>query len=207
MPGALIYFYLTQSKARFIRYFIIVCLIFFLVLPTFKAILAERYNARMEQMENIENEARYKEFFYVMREFREGNVSQKLFGREVFNTGQFFGRSIFIKPDDTWRPVIFSLWVRSYRAAAVSLGIFVAFYGRQALQAAVDKTSGIQGALCHIFCSSAVNVPDIYVRQRYHRRKMYGFSVTGSHNRIGQDEGKSNNQKPGLKNGGLSSCI
>jgi len=93
--GALIYLYLTQSKARFIRYFIIVCLIFFLALPTFKAILSERYNARMEQMEDIENEARYKEFFYVIREFRDGNLSQKLFGREVFNTGQFFGKKYF----------------------------------------------------------------------------------------------------------------
>lgn len=93
--GALIYLYLTQSKARFIRYFIIVCLIFFLVLPAFKVILAERYNARMKQMEDIENEARYKEIFYVIREFREGNVSQKLFGREVFNTGQFFGKKYF----------------------------------------------------------------------------------------------------------------
>jgi hypothetical protein len=95
LAGTIIYLWLTQSKVRFIRYFFIIILFFYLVFPFFQSILAERYNARMKQMENIENEARYQEFFFVIKEFRDGGITQKLFGNEVFNTGEFFGKKYF----------------------------------------------------------------------------------------------------------------
>lgn len=95
LAGSLVYLFFTQSRLRFIRYFIAIILVFFLVFPIFQNILTERYNARMKQMENIENEARYQEFFYVLKEFRDGNLWQKLFGKELFNSGPHFGRKYF----------------------------------------------------------------------------------------------------------------
>lgn len=95
LAGTLIYLYLTQSRARFIRYFIIVIILFYLVFPAFQSVLAERYNARLEQMQNIEDEARYQEFFFVLKEFREGDIAHRLFGSELFNSGSTFGRKYF----------------------------------------------------------------------------------------------------------------
>lgn len=95
MVGMLIFLYLTQSKVKFLRYVIIAALLLYLIFPVFKTILAERYNARMEQMQHFEDEARYKEFFYVIREFRDGNIGQKLFGKELFNSGATFGQKYF----------------------------------------------------------------------------------------------------------------
>jgi hypothetical protein len=95
LAGGLIYLYFTQSKIRFVRYAVVVVLSFVLVFPIFESILKQRYDARMKQMENIENEARYQEFFFVIKEFSEASVDRKLFGSEVFNTGQFFGEKYF----------------------------------------------------------------------------------------------------------------
>ena len=95
LAGMLIYLYLTQSRARFLRYFIVAGLLFYLVFPAFQSIISERYNARIEQMQAIEEEARYQEFIYVFKEFREGEISQKFFGKEVFNSGPSFGKKYF----------------------------------------------------------------------------------------------------------------
>jgi hypothetical protein len=69
--------------------------LFYIAFPIFESIFTQRYDARMKQMENIEVEARYQEFFYVIREFAESGIDRKLFGTEVFNTGQYFGRKYF----------------------------------------------------------------------------------------------------------------
>jgi hypothetical protein len=95
MAGTLIYIYLTQSRVRFLRYFLIAGIAIYLVLPAFQSVLSARYNARMKQMENIENEARYQEFFYAIEEFREAGIGQKLVGKELFNTGPSFGKKYF----------------------------------------------------------------------------------------------------------------
>lgn len=98
LSGSVIFVYNTQSKVRFIRYFAIIVLAGYLVFPVFKDIITERYNARMKQMENIEKEARYQEFFFVLKEFKEGNIGQKLFGKELFNSGAHFGMKYFHTP-------------------------------------------------------------------------------------------------------------
>lgn len=93
--GSVIYLWFTQSKTRFVRYLVIIAIGFFIAVPLFQTVLAERYKARMKQMENFEDEARYQELFFVFKEFKEGDISQKLFGKEVFNTGRHFGLKYF----------------------------------------------------------------------------------------------------------------
>jgi len=95
IAGTLVYLYFTQSRIRFIRYFVIISLFFIILLPVFETILKTRYDARIKQMEHIENEGRYQEFFFVIAEFEQAGLRQKLFGTEVFNTGQFFGKKYF----------------------------------------------------------------------------------------------------------------
>ncbi|TFH39795.1 MAG: hypothetical protein E4G95_00085 [Bacteroidia bacterium] len=93
--GGLIFFYLTPNKRKVLKYLFLVAFIILVTFPFYQDILMERYNARIEQTKLIEEEGRYMEFFYVMQEFREGNIWHKLFGSEAFNTAQFFGPKYF----------------------------------------------------------------------------------------------------------------
>lgn len=95
LAGFLLYLYYTRSRVRFFRYLVVIILLFFIAFPVFKSVITPRYDARMKQMENIENEARYQEFFFVLREFADAGIDRKLFGTEVFNTGRFFGMKYF----------------------------------------------------------------------------------------------------------------
>jgi hypothetical protein len=124
LAGALIYLYFTQSRIRFIRYFIAIVILFYLILPFFQTILTERYNARMKQMENIENEARYQEFIYILKEFRNADLNQKLFGKELFNTGPSFGKKYF----HTNRMIHSDMVGFFYGAGLIGILLYLAIY-------------------------------------------------------------------------------
>jgi hypothetical protein len=93
--GGILFLFLTQSRTRAIRYIIIAFAIILLTLPLYREILLNRYEARLETIEEFDKEGRYLEVFYVFQEFRDGNGWQKLFGSEAFNTGEFFGMKYF----------------------------------------------------------------------------------------------------------------
>ncbi len=93
--GGLIYFNFTRNKRKVLKYVGLSAVLFLLILPLFKDILVDRYNERVEQTKELENENRYKEFFYVLDEFEGAGVPQKLFGNELFNTGKYFGVKYF----------------------------------------------------------------------------------------------------------------
>jgi hypothetical protein len=93
--GALIYFGFTRNKSKVLKYVVLASTITILTLPFYSDILEKRYEERKKQTENYEDAGRYKEFFGVINEFQAGNVWQKLFGNELFNTGEFFGLKYF----------------------------------------------------------------------------------------------------------------
>ena len=93
--GGLVFLLLTQSRTRIIRYIIAAAIVVLISLPIYKEILIKRYEARVKIMEKSDKEARYLEIFYVIDEFKSGDIWQKLFGREAFNTGEFFGMKYF----------------------------------------------------------------------------------------------------------------
>ncbi len=93
--GSLIYFGFTRNKGKVLKYTFLAVAFIVITLPFYSDILQKRYNERVAQIENYEQEGRYREFFYVIQEFQEGNIWQKMFGNEIFNTGQFFGIKYF----------------------------------------------------------------------------------------------------------------
>jgi len=93
--GGIIYFGFTKNKRKVLKYVLLATAILLLASPLYKDSLQKRYEERVKQTKNYEQEGRYKEFFYVLHEFEEGNIWQKLFGKEIFNTGQAFGVKYF----------------------------------------------------------------------------------------------------------------
>jgi hypothetical protein len=93
--GGLMFLLITQSRARIVRYLIVGAIIVLVTLPIYKDILLKRYEARVETIDKYDKEARYLEVFYVIDEFKSGNLWQKLFGTEAFNTGEYFGMKYF----------------------------------------------------------------------------------------------------------------
>jgi hypothetical protein len=95
--GFTIYLFFSPQKGRVINFLALISLIAFLTLPFYVEELERRIDARTGERNKIENEARYKEIFYVLEEFKEGNIKHKLFGTEPFNSRQFFGPKHFRK--------------------------------------------------------------------------------------------------------------
>lgn len=93
--GSIIYFGFTKNKWKVLKYMLLAAAILLLALPFYKDSLQKRYEERVKQTKNYEQEGRYQEFFYVLKEFEEGNIWQKFFGKEIFNTGEFFGVKYF----------------------------------------------------------------------------------------------------------------
>jgi hypothetical protein len=98
LGGGFVFILFTQSRRGMIKYLLIGSIIIIASSPLYRKILVNRYEARVEIMDQYDREARYLEIFYVLDEFREGTFWQKLFGSEAFNTGQFFGMKYFNRP-------------------------------------------------------------------------------------------------------------
>jgi len=124
MAGVLIYLYFTQSRIRFIKYLAVIIFFFYLIFPLIQDVFTERYETRMRQMENIEKEARYQEILYVFQEFREADISQKLFGAHLFNTGEYFGRKYF----NTNRMIHSDFFGFLYGAGVIGIFLYLAIY-------------------------------------------------------------------------------
>lgn len=93
--GSIIYFGFTRNKGKVLKYVLLATAILLFASPFYKDNLQKRYEERVKQTQNYEQEGRYQEFFFVIKEFEEGNIWQKLFGKEIFNTGQNFGVKYF----------------------------------------------------------------------------------------------------------------
>lgn len=93
--GGIIFFYFAPNKRKILKYAVLCIIILILTFPFYSEILIDRYNVRVEQTKMYEEEGRYREFIYVIKEFKEGNIWHKLFGSEPFNTSQFFGMKYF----------------------------------------------------------------------------------------------------------------
>ncbi|MHC1703465.1 MAG: hypothetical protein AB9846_06110 [Tenuifilaceae bacterium] len=95
--GFSVYLLFSKQKIKQLRLLALVTLIGFLSMPFYIEKLEVRITARTEEKNQIENEARYHEVFYVIKEFKEGELLHKFFGTEPFNSRQFFGPKYFNK--------------------------------------------------------------------------------------------------------------
>lgn len=123
--GGAIFFSFTKSKKRVLKYVFLAALAIILTFPYYKDILLERYETRKGQTENYEEEGRYKEFFYVLEEFKADNPGQKLFGKEPFNTGQYFGVKYFSHE----RMIHGDFSSMFYGSGLVGIGLYLMLYG------------------------------------------------------------------------------
>ena len=122
--GGLIYFGFTRKKREILKVAILSSLVFLMILPVFKDILVNRYTERAEQTKEFEKEGRYKEFFYVIEEFKETPLIHKLFGNETFNTGQFFGMKYFHRT----RMIHGDFSAFFYGAGLVGIGMYLSLF-------------------------------------------------------------------------------
>lgn len=94
--SAIVYLFYSQKKvsSTFILGLSAVSIVFLIF--QFSDTLSDRIESRTTERNEIQNESRYKETFYVIDEMQESNFLQVLFGKEAFNSGvlmeKYFGR-------------------------------------------------------------------------------------------------------------------
>ncbi|OFX23717.1 MAG: hypothetical protein A2041_09585 [Bacteroidetes bacterium GWA2_31_9b] len=93
--GILVYIIYSPRKTKIIKYTIIIAFLLFITSGLYFDTLKRGYEARTTERNEIENESRYQEFFYVLKEMKEGSIFQVFFGVELFNSKQFFGPKYF----------------------------------------------------------------------------------------------------------------
>lgn len=91
--GLTVLFYFYKKKTKVFQYAFIVILMAVLTFPLYSGKLVDTYNYRFNKQDRtLEDEGRYVETFIVLSEFNNGNIINKLFGNETFNSSQFFGK-------------------------------------------------------------------------------------------------------------------
>lgn len=93
--GFMVYFLFTKMKKNYVKYLLILGILFYLSFGYIESILIPRFEARKTKIYQIENEGRYHEAFYALKEFDEGDIFHKLIGSEVFNSREYFGSKYF----------------------------------------------------------------------------------------------------------------
>lgn len=93
--GTISFMFYSKRKSNLLKYLGILLFALVLSFPLFEDILMPRLEVRLDEMEQIENEARLKDFDNVMNEMKQGNISLILFGTEAFNSKQFYGPRYF----------------------------------------------------------------------------------------------------------------
>lgn len=95
--GLLIYFFNTSQKATATLRLMIVGAGLLTLTLQYSDLLETRISSRTTERNELRNENRFKETFYVLEELSESNFLQVLFGKEAFNSGvimtKYFGRA------------------------------------------------------------------------------------------------------------------
>jgi hypothetical protein len=90
MTGFLIYGIMGAYRGAIIRNLLIIFFILFVLLPLYQPILLPRYESRKTEIEQLEDEARRVETREVFQAFKDGSLSHKIFGSQLFNSQEFF---------------------------------------------------------------------------------------------------------------------
>lgn len=93
--GYLIYLFFTPYKTKFIKSFVALLAFIYLLSPLYyetleKRIIVRKDEGRFDINQAAKEEARIKELQTVSNAFREGNLSYKFFGAELFNGQAYF---------------------------------------------------------------------------------------------------------------------
>lgn len=85
--GFVIYLLNTSRKGSSLFYLVITVGVLYVISLNFTEVLQERLEARTTERNDIQNENRYKETFYIMEELEKMSVLEIVFGKEAFNSG------------------------------------------------------------------------------------------------------------------------
>ena len=94
--GFIIYFIFTSKKLNTSFRLILIGISFVLIFFEYSDIIQKRVDARTTEKNEIQNENRYREVFYMFEEMEKLSIPQVLFGYEPFNSSKvmakYFGR-------------------------------------------------------------------------------------------------------------------
>jgi hypothetical protein len=101
--GALIYLIVSPKKSGTLLRLAVVGFTLFIFSNQFSDTLQQRFEARSTEKNEIQNENRYKETFYVIEELSNSDFFSVLFGNEAFNSSKvmkkYFGRGRMLHVD------------------------------------------------------------------------------------------------------------
>ena len=101
--GTLIYLIVSPKKSGTLLRLVVVGFTLFIFSNQFSDTLQQRFEARSTEKNEIQNENRYKETFYVIEELSNSDFFSVLFGNEAFNSSKvmkkYFGRGRMLHVD------------------------------------------------------------------------------------------------------------
>jgi hypothetical protein len=119
LSGFMIYSILGTYKGMILRNLMIIFFILFVTFPLYQPVLLPRYESRRAEMEQLEEDARRIETMEVLQAFKQGNISHKLIGSQLFNSQAFF---------NTERPLHIDYNVILNGSGIIGLIIYVLMY-------------------------------------------------------------------------------
>jgi hypothetical protein len=94
--GLAVYFIFTSKKLNSSFRLVLIALGFIAIFSEYSGVIQKRVDARTTEKNEIQNENRYREVFYMLEEMETLSISQILFGYEPFNSSKimakYFGR-------------------------------------------------------------------------------------------------------------------
>lgn len=94
--SAVVYLFFSKKKLSTTFIFGVSSIFLVFLIFQFSDTLSDRIESRTTERNDLQNESRYKETFYVFDEMKESNILQIVFGKEAFNSGvimeKYFGR-------------------------------------------------------------------------------------------------------------------
>lgn len=152
--GIILYIYFYPKKAQIFKYAFFVILIFALSYNYFSDTLIQRFEARTTERNDIVNEKRYHEFFYVLEEIEENSIMQGLFGTELFNSGQFFGPKYFGKE----RLIHGDISTFLYGSGIIGLAMYLSIYLMIGLKLFKAKQNSNSNIYMNVIFTSAISI-------------------------------------------------
>ena len=96
--GLLLYFILTEKKSKILLSVLSIILLLTILYPIYENILIERFEARRDKiyLESVEEEARYKETFFIWEDiFSFNKPMESIFGKQLYNSPGNYASGIF----------------------------------------------------------------------------------------------------------------
>lgn len=101
--GFISFIYFSKKKIKNVYKMSLILIITTILIFNYSDTFIERYEARTTEKNEIENESRYLETIYVIKEFKKSNIISILFGKEPFNSPtimkKYFGRPRMLHVD------------------------------------------------------------------------------------------------------------